>query len=87
MISTVFINKVFPIHMSINLRSRYIGMTEHFLHYAKIGAPFKHLCRKGMAESMRADGFVDAGFSNPFADYFPQSDPAHLRAAVVNKHQ
>ena len=37
-----------------------IGMSEHGLYEAQIGTAFQHVCGKGVAERMGADGFGNA---------------------------
>ena len=55
-------------YMRINLGGGNIGMAEHGLNRANIGAVHEEIGGEGMAKSMRGDMFGDAGLFSVFFD-------------------
>src|SRR5256885_1826578 len=61
MILLVHLPKVLAVHMRVDLRRRNVGMPEHFLDGAQIGAAFEQMRRERMAKRMRRHHLGDPG--------------------------
>src|SRR5688572_22225110 len=48
-------------HMRINLRRRQIGMPEHQLNRAQVGAALEQMCRERVPQRVRAEGRGETG--------------------------
>ncbi len=70
--------KAFGLHMGVNLGGGDVGMAQHFLNAALIGAVIEKMGGEGMTKDMGGDpGRVQAGFGGqPFQ---------HLREAVASE--
>ena len=73
------------IDMGINLRRRDIGVAEHGLHRAQVGAAFEQMGRERMAQGVRRDSFVDAGGQSVAANQFPEALAAERLAGAVGE--
>lgn len=73
------------VHMGVNLGCGYIGVPEHDLDGAKIGPMLEQMGGKGMADKMRTDRFIDAGFLGPLPNNLPETQPGHGGAPVTHK--
>lgn len=54
--------------VSVNLGGGYIGMSEHFLHAAQIGAVSEEVRSKGVTQGVRCDLLGDTGLDAVFFD-------------------
>jgi hypothetical protein len=50
--------EIFSVDVRVNLRSRNIGVTEHFLHRPEIRSPFEEVRRERMPERMGVNLFL-----------------------------
>jgi hypothetical protein len=80
----VFLNGVSkprPHDMGINLGSRNIGVTQHDLHTAQIGATLEEVSGKAVTEHMGRQPVKYAGFLAVGRQEFPEPLPGHASAA------
>ena len=56
---SVYLLQILTIDVGVDLRRRYVCVTEHFLHRSKIGSALEQMRRKGVAHGMRTDGLPD----------------------------
>src|SRR5574341_270768 len=59
--------------MSVDLRRRNVGMPEHRLHGAQVGAAFEQMGREGVAQRMRADFLINPRGQGIAANQFPKA--------------
>ena len=53
----------FSCNVCIDLGGRYVSMAQQHLHDPQVGSMIEQMCRKGMAQYVRAQALrVDAGF-------------------------
>src|SRR3546814_7692641 len=68
------------VDMRVNFGRRDVGVAEHQLQRAQIGAAFEQVRRKGVAQHMRADrGRVDPGARGELAQHLEQSHARDMR--------
>ena len=65
--------------MGVNLGGSDIGMAEHHLDRAEVGAMGEKMGGEGMADHVRRDIFGDAGCQGRFPDDLPETQPGHRR--------
>ena len=74
MILFVYFSEMLLIYVSVNLSCGYVGMTQHFLDAAEIGASLQQMRTKAMAERMGADFARHARPERRFANDSPDLD-------------
>lgn len=79
--------KTVGVDMGIDLGRGYIGMSQHHLDRAQIGATRQEMGGKGMAQDMRADLFVDTSGQGYFPNNLPETISGHARATIGNEQQ
>src|SRR5215813_8389200 len=72
-------------HVSIDLRRRQIGVTEHHLNRAKIGAPFEQVRRERMPHHVWAQRARESGLDAVTLQNFPEADARQRPAARVDE--
>ena len=75
------------VHVGVNLRCGNVGMTQHLLNHAEVGAIFQEVRGKTVAQHVRADMLGDAGAFGAAVHEFPQGHAAQLPAAVAQEHR
>ncbi len=75
------------VDMGVNLGGGDIGVAQHHLHPAQVGAVSKEMGGKGVAEDMGADLFVDAVGAGKFADNLPEAQASHGFAAIADEEE
>ena len=60
--------------MGVNLSSQYRLMAKQLLNVSQIGSAFEQMGCESVAESVRADVFLDASFFNQVFDYGENHD-------------
>ncbi len=78
-------DQAFLLDMSVNLSGGEISVTEHILDDAEIGAVFKEVGSKGVAQNMREDVIIDTRFLGSFFDDLPDTFAGELGSAVGEK--
>ena len=63
-------SKILTIHVRVDLCRRDIGVAKHFLNSAQVGAAFKEVRRKRMAQRVRRNSLFNAGLHHVFAQEF-----------------
>src|SRR5207247_3804482 len=72
-------------HMRVNLRRRQIGVAEHQLNRAQVGAPLEQVGRKRMAEDVWADRARQVRPPRVPLENLPEADAAERTAARVEE--
>src|ERR1041384_6180852 len=78
--------QVVPIHMGIDLGGREIGVSEHLLQRAEIGATFQQMGGEGVPEGVGRHPPRDPGAPRNPLDDTPRSHPRQGSAARVEQH-
>src|SRR5262249_15743838 len=83
----LFVNglQTLPIHMGVVLCGLNIGVTEKFLHGAKIGAAGKQVRGEAVPERMRANAGVETGALDVFLDKHPEHLSSQRFAAAADE--
>src|SRR4029078_8894471 len=71
--------------LGVDLRGRDVGMAEHGLHRAQVGAAFEEMRGEGMPQAMRAD-LGKTENEGPPAEQLPKSLARHWPAARRDEH-
>src|SRR4051812_22536764 len=61
MILSMHLPKVLPVHVRVDLRRRDIGVAEHFLYGAQVGASLQQVRGKRVTKGVRRDRLLDTG--------------------------
>src|SRR5579875_1341965 len=72
-------------NVCVNLCSSNIGVSEHGLHAAQIGPPFKKMSRKGMSQDMGAEPAAHTRRTASEPQEFPKTLPRHRLALCRDK--
>ncbi len=72
-------------HVRVDLRRRQVGVSEHHLDRAQIGAALEQVRREGMPEDVRAERAADAGAASVRLENLPEADARQRAAARVEK--
>lgn len=87
MMLTVHIVKPRLVDMCVDLSGREIGVTEHLLDGAQIGAILEQVRRKRVTQHVWRDFFRDAGIFRPSLNDLPKPLTAESTAASVQKQR
>src|SRR6266536_1347803 len=80
--------KAIGLHMRIDLRRRYVGMAQHLLYGAKIGAARQKVAGKGMAQNMRRHLFgAQPGFARQGLELERKMLPSQITAIAMRGKQ
>src|SRR5210317_2502064 len=72
--------------MSIDLRRRYVGMSQHLLHGTQVGASIEQMRREGMAQHMRADtAMIDTRLNGEFLQHLCKAMTGQVIASASRK--
>ena len=74
-----------PHNVGINLGGRDIGVPQHHLHAAEIGAAFQEMCGKTMTEYVGGQSVENAGPPAITGEQLPESLPGKTAAARGNE--
>ena len=72
-------------HVRVDLRRRQIGMTEHQLNGAEIGAALEQMRRERMPQYVRAERRGETGPAAVLLEDLPETDAAERTAARVDE--
>jgi len=73
------------VDMGVDLGRGDVGMAQHDLHGAQVGAVGQEVGGKGVAQHVRRDGLADSGCLRRFLDDLPEPEPGHGAAPVADK--
>ena len=73
--------------MGVDLRRRNIGVAEHRLQGAQIGAAFEQMGGEGMAQRVGCHALFDAGSQGVIANQFPESLAREWLAGASDKQK
>jgi len=62
-----------------------VGVAQHGLHGAQVGAMGQEVGGKGVTQHVRRDGLADSGCPRRFFDDLPEPEPGHGAAPVADK--
>src|SRR5687768_14067908 len=85
MILPVDAPQVLAIHMGVDLRGGDVGVTEHLLNGAQVGAPFEQMGGEGVPERMWRDVLLDPGLVHVLAQDLPGAHATQRLAAGVQQ--
>ena len=75
-----------PVNMCVNFCCSDRFVTQHTLYGAQVGASFKQVGGKGMAEGVRTDVFGDAGLLRQFLDEMEYHDARDIFAPACQEY-
>ena len=75
------------VYMGVDLRRRNIGVAEHRLQGAQIGAAFEQMGSEGMAQRMGCHALFDAGSEGVIVNQFPESLARERLAGASDKQK
>ncbi|KAF0187999.1 MAG: hypothetical protein FD168_2110 [Desulfobulbaceae bacterium] len=73
------------VDVGVDLGGGNVGMTEHKLHGAQVGAMGKEVGGEGVAKHVRGNGLVDICYLGRLLDDLPETESGHGMAAVADK--
>jgi len=76
-----------PVDVRVNLRRGNIGVAEHGLDRAQIGASFEQVGGKGMAQRMRLHFFVDARQQGVTTNELPETLAGHRFSRTIRENK